>query len=196
MSKLNTFQRVRELGHWQSIAFSCTLLERMFPNWQLFCEVIEDFDAKEARKVLDLVWQQLYDKQLKFNIDVQLENIAEQTPDASDFDMFGVYPAIDFCMSLTCLLQFLKLKEQPDIVNISKMSQGTVVSYIEAHQPEISNQELRNDPLMQWEVEFQNELLDKLSKAQKGKAFVKTLQAFALEEGCSNIGIEPVKLND
>lgn len=190
MAKLSTFQRVRELSEWNSIAFACTLIERMYPNWSLFCEVSESFSPTTARKVLDLLWQKLYDKNLKFNIDVQLEKIDQETPEATDFDMFGVYPAIDFCMSLVSLLQFLKTNEQPDIVNIAKISQGTVVSYIETQHADITNEELRADPLMQWEVEYQNELLDKLENAKKTKEFVASLKAFALEQGCSNIGIE------
>ena len=192
MAKLNTFQRVRELGHWQSVVFAATLLERMYPNWQLFCDVAKHDDQGEARKVLDMLWQSQLNRKIKINVEAQLENLELVTPEASSYDMFGVYPAIDFVMSLSSALQFTKSKEQADIVNVSKMSQGTVVSYIEAHEPNISNEQLREDPLMLWEVEFQNELMDLIYSAKKPDQIIDQLKRFALQEGCSNIGIEPL----
>ena len=37
--KLNTFGRVRALEGWKAVAFGAALLERMLPNYALFCDL-------------------------------------------------------------------------------------------------------------------------------------------------------------
>ena len=57
--KLNTFGRVRALEGWKSVAFGAALLERMLPNYTLFCELTESGDAHALRNCLNLVWETL-----------------------------------------------------------------------------------------------------------------------------------------
>jgi uncharacterized protein YjaG (DUF416 family) len=42
----------------------------------------------------------LVNKDSKVNFDNQLEKLEEIIPSADDFDMYGVYPAIDACIAL------------------------------------------------------------------------------------------------
>ena len=189
--KLNTFQRVRELTDWQAVAFAVTMVERMQPNYQLFCDVSGYVDPSQFRKTLDSAWEWLTGSQTKINFALQLDKIEEVTPDASDFDNYGVFPAIDAAISLATTLSLIMGDEPHGAVMVSKISQGCVESFIEAvEQQELSNEEIKQHPLMQWEVAFQNDLISKIAELKYGTAAVKQLRLFATNEGVSNIGIE------
>lgn len=74
---------------------------------------------------------------------------------------------------------------------MSKLSQGTVDAYLQASsEEEMSSEEVKNHPLMEWEVNFQNELLDKIEQGKRHPDFIRELKALAVEEGISNIGLE------
>ena len=45
--KLNTFGRVRALEGWKAVAFGAALLERMLPNYTLFCCLLYTSDAAD-----------------------------------------------------------------------------------------------------------------------------------------------------
>ncbi|MBC3766014.1 YjaG family protein [Neptunicella marina] len=190
-NKLTTFARVRELPPAQAALFGATLLERMLPNYMLFCDVSEQGDAEQFRKTLNAIWDKLADPKQKMNLAVHLEKIEEATPDAAEHDFYGVYPAIDAGMSMAALLLLIMGDDPQGAVVISKLSQGSVEAFIEAtHEEQLDNQAIKAHPLMQWEVSFQQSLLDILESKKTSPNLCKELRAMAVEEGVSNIGIE------
>ncbi|GAC16655.1 YjaG family protein [Aliiglaciecola lipolytica] len=190
-SKLNTFQKVRELNGWHAVAFAATLTERMKPNFQLFCESSEFDDEGQFHKSLESVWQWLSRTGAKINFALQLEKIEDVTPDSADFDSYGVYPAIDAAISLAAIMSLITNDEPQGAVIVSKLSQGSVEAFVELVSDEsLSSQEIKEHPLMQWEVAFQTELLAQINSMPEGAASVKTLREMAKSEGVSNIGIE------
>jgi len=194
-----------KLSHWQQIAFSAALLERMLPNYQMFCESVEFGNYNILRNQLDLIWQKL-DKssQTKINSDAQLNKLEAETPDPEMFDSFGVFPALDACMALMSLWQLIQTKpqddEQEDINSISRLSENSVQFYIEltlsqtldddSIEQEIDESVISNHPLMQWEKETQYELFDFLKFAAENKRTCQLLKEMVLSEGLSNLGIE------
>ena len=189
--KLNTFQRVRELEGWKAVAFAAALLERMLPNYLLFCEVTEYEGAGQYRKTLNSIWEWVGVPKAKINLAAQLEKVEELTPDAADYDFYGVYPALDVAISMSSTLLLMQGEDEGGAVIVSKLSQGSVEAYIDASaEQELSSQEIKQHPLMQWEVELQNELLDLLASAKRNSDTVKRLKQLATEEGVSNIGLE------
>lgn len=189
--KLSTFARARALTDKSAIAFSAALLERMLTNYQLFSEATEFGDASEFRTTLNCVWEWLSVPKAKMNFATRLERIEEITPDAADFDMYGVYPAIDTAMSMQALLQLILGEDLQGAVVVSKLSQGSVEAYILQEAGEdLENQQIAAHPLMQWEVALQNELLDIIEAESVSAALCKQLRTLVREEGISNIGIE------
>lgn len=189
--KLNTFQRVRELQNWHAVAYAATLIERMQPNYQLFCEVTEFADPAQFRKTLDLVWEWLATPKAKINYAVQQERIEQATPDAQEFDNFGVFPAIDAAISLSSTIMLMAGDEPQGAVVASKLSQGGVEAFVEATaETALTDQEIKQHPLMQWEITFQQELLDLVETLKPAAQSVNTLKALASQDGVSNIGIE------
>lgn len=189
MAKLNIFQQVRELPDWKACGFALVLLERMYPNYQLFCDLTEFSDAKLLRNTLNSCWEWLAIPGTKINLDAQREKLEEATPDVQQFDNYGVYPALDFAVSLDAMLNLIGGDDPQGAVVISKVSQGCVEAYIEAAEPDV--EEIKTHPLMAWEIELQNELLTLLQdQPKRSKELVQKLKQFALAEGISNIGLE------
>ena len=188
--KLNIFQQVRELEGWYAVAFSATLVERMLPNYVLFCEATEFADPAQYRNSLNAIWEWLAVPKAKINFAAQLEKVEDAVPDASDFDNYGVYPAIDMAMSLSATILLIQGEDPQGAVVVSKLSQGGVEAFIEAiTDEEVNDLDIKQHPLMQWEVDTQQELLILLSKCAKNAESCKQLKQLATAEGMSNIGI-------
>lgn len=189
------FKRLKELSQPQKQLFATALCQRMLPNYQLFCEVCEFGDAKVLSTALDLLWQSMYDKKLKLNIDIHLQRLEDNTPEPESFDVYGVYPALDAIVAVSSLLSAIQSKVEDDIINISKLSSSTVANYIEAS----SNIELEGDALddyifahevMQEEQALQGSLLDIIEANPKlGPEFIKALRKEVVMADVSNIGV-------
>ena len=137
----------------------------MLPNYTLFCDLTESGDASALRNCLNLVWETLKSPKSKFNIAVQLEKVEVATPDTSEFDNYGVYPAIDAAIGLAGLLNLMAGDDPQGAVVISKLSQGSVEAYLLATE-EADDESVKVHPLMEFEVEVQNELLDYVEQAK------------------------------
>jgi uncharacterized protein YjaG (DUF416 family) len=194
-TKPGFFKRVKALDFPQKKVFAIALCQRMLPNYQLFSEVCEFGDPQVLDTVLNLLWQSSYDSKLKLNIDIYLERLELITPDPANFDVYGVYPAMDATTALIALLSAIQSKVEEDIVNISKLSSSTVANYIEA----ISDVELDEDAfddyifnheVMLDEKELQENLLELIEDNPKLKAeYIKSLRKEIIDAGVSNIGI-------
>ena len=198
-----------KLSHWQQVAFSAAVLERMLPNYQMFSDAAEFGEPSLLRNQLDLIWQWLDNsKATKINANAQLNKLEEQTPDPEEFDFFGVFPALDTCMALVSLWQLMqsngKDKSHEDIACISRLSHNSVSYYVELllideqleadssdnQEQGIQTQEVNAHPLMQWEKDTQYELFDFLKLAAENKRTCQLAKKMVLAEGMSNLGIE------
>ncbi|HDR1335762.1 TPA: DUF416 family protein, partial [Pasteurella multocida] len=66
-------KRLENLETWQHITFMACLCERMLPNFQLFCQVVEqEENGKLYQNILNLVWEHLTVKGAKINFENQL----------------------------------------------------------------------------------------------------------------------------
>lgn len=188
-SKLNTFARVRELSDWKAIAFGAALVERMLPNYQLFCETSGFDDEGVNRKCLDLIWEWLRTPRSKINFGVHLERVEEATPDIQDHDSYGVYPAIDAAIALGALVNLVLKQDEQGAVVVSKLSQGSVEAFLLLTE-EANDDTVKQHPLMQFEVDTQQELLNELQTLARKPEALNAYKALALEAGISNIGLE------
>lgn len=190
-TKLNTFARIRELSPPKDMIFACALMQRMLPNYQLFSVSQEFGDKDTAESILNLVWDWCITPKSKFNAAAQLEKLEEIIPDVDKHEVFAVYPALDYCMALSVALQnFLKEHDFP-AVTIAKLSQGSVEAYILASSEQsLSNQELKQNELMNYEIETQNSLLSYIAENKLSKDDIKLLRDDLKADCISNLGIE------
>lgn len=196
MTKPGFFKRLKALNLQQKKLFAVALCQRMLPNYQLFAEVCEFGNATVLETLQQLLWQQLYDPKLKLNLDAQLNKLEENTPEPEDFDVYGVYPALDAVVALSTYLGALQSKIEEDITNISKLSSATVANYVEALLGEEFDSENKLDdaifahPMMEQERELQLSLLEIIEDNPEPAAdFIKALRKEIVSDGVSNIGI-------
>jgi uncharacterized protein YjaG (DUF416 family) len=195
INKTGFFKRLKALSLPQKQLFAIALCQRMLPNYQLFSEVCEFGEPKVLSTALELLWQSQYDKKLKFNIDVHLQRLEDNTPDPGQFEAYGVYPAMDAAVGISMLIAAIDAKNEEDITNISKLSSSTVANYIEAISDESLTDEALDDfvfahEVMQEEKALQESLLDIIEANPTIDAeLVKGLRKDIIEAGVSNIGI-------
>lgn len=195
MKKPNNFQRVRELNYMQKAVLAAALLERMLPNYALFSDATEFGDAKIFRNALNSIWEKLVFPKSKINLELLVDKIEPNVPEIEDFDMFGVYPAIDTGTALLSMLNGMMIEDELEFVNISKISQASVAKLIEyqlgSDNLSANNEAIREHPLMKYEIEVLSELIDYVESMGRISAdSIKGLKAKSIADGQTNIGIE------
>ncbi|PCQ12946.1 hypothetical protein CP995_24145, partial [Klebsiella pneumoniae] len=132
-------------------------------------------------------------KDAKVNFDSQLEKLEEAIPAADDFDMYGVYPAIDACVALSELIHSrLSGETLEHAIEVSKTS-ITTVAMLEMTQEgrEMTDEELKANPAVEQEWGYS---VGKFSACladceERDLELIKGLRADLREAGESNIGI-------
>lgn len=197
-SKANNFQHMRTLGFYQQAAIAATLLERMIPSYQLFAEVTEFGDAALPRHVLDLVWEWLQVRRAKINFDKLQEELELITPEVNNFDMFGVFPALDAMTALDTMLNGITQQDSSDFIDVAKISQASVARLIEHESADLDitteaelKKVVRDHELMNYEMECLAELISLVQPIQSfGRAEVQLLRGWVQEQGVTNLGME------
>ncbi|MCK7453827.1 YjaG family protein [Enterobacter chengduensis] len=184
--------RLEKLESWQHVTFMACLCERMYPNYAAFCKQTGFGDGHIYRRILDLIWETLTVKDAKVNFDSQLEKLEEAIPVADDFDLYGVYPAINACVALSELLHSrLSGETLEHAIEVSKAS-ITTVAMLEMTQEgrEMTDEELRANPAVEQEWDIQWEIFRLLAECEERDIeLIKGLRADLREAGESNIGI-------
>ncbi|GAB2906918.1 YjaG family protein [Rheinheimera gaetbuli] len=196
--KANNFQAMRELGFYQQAAIAAALLERMLPNYQLFAEVTQSGDAELPRHILTLVWEWLTVKKVKINFEKLSAELELITPDVSNFDIFGVYPAVDCATALDMMLSGIAQQDAGEFINVAKISQATVARLIEHESidDDITTEAelkkiVREHPLMQYEMDCLAELIELVTPLKQfGREERQLLQHWVAEQGLTNLGME------
>ncbi|WP_016957000.1 YjaG family protein [Catenovulum agarivorans] len=194
MQKPSTFARIRALKPKQQIAFNQMLIERMLPNFQLYTELSEQGDYSALQTVSDLIWQSLYSKGFKVDVQLQQQKVEEQIPAEAESESLGLYAAIDAGMALIANLSLLDKNNEfknKEVTLPSVLSQGTIERMLITSAEVENSKEAIAHPHMQWEIETQNEFLDQIEQSdQLDKNRCQQLKSFALQDGMTNLGIE------
>jgi uncharacterized protein YjaG (DUF416 family) len=188
-------ERLRRLQSWQQLAFAVALAQRVAPNYLLFCEATAFGDTREYQKLLDLLWESLLAKDAKINWAVQQDKLPELQPEPEDFEVYGVYPALDAVMALEVAVEQALKHDEENAVRASKLTRSTVRQYLEMQAPDdLDEKELgqwiRYQDLMADENAFQDELLSQVTaQFQPHNPLLKGVRLLAGNEGFSNLGI-------
>lgn len=187
-------KRLENLESWQHITFMASLCERMYPNYQLFCQVTEQPEnAKTFYNILNLVWEYLTVKDAKINFETQLEKLENIIPDVNHYDFFGVVPALDACETLSEILHAVIAGETlQHALATSLLSLQTVTALLETQADRaLSEQELKESEEIQQELDVQWEIYRMLKNCEKRDInLILDLKNGIKAEGISNIGIE------
>lgn len=185
--------RLEKLESWQHVTFMACLCERLYPNYWAFCQQTQFADAQLYRRILDLIWESLTVKDAKINFDSQLEKLEEAIPLADNFDVYGVYPAIDACVALSELVHSrLSGETLEHAIEVSETS-ITTVAMLEMTQAgrEMTDEELGALPAIEEEWDAQWEIFRLLAACEERDLdLIKGLRSDLREVAISNIGIK------
>ncbi|AUI66250.1 MULTISPECIES: YjaG family protein [Glaesserella] len=186
-------KRIERFESWQHLTFMVCLCERMYPNFQLFCEVSKrSDDAKIFQNILNLVWEHLTVKGAKINFENQLEKLEAIIPDVNEFDFYGVFPAEDACQALAELLHSIIAGETLEqAIKISQISLATVATYLETQADRrLNEQELKNATEIQDELDVQWQIYRLLNECEERDIeLLLSLKNEIRMSGISNIGL-------
>ncbi len=185
--------RLEKLDNWQLQTFMACLCERMYPNYHAFCQATNFASSILYRQILDLIWQALTVKDAKVNFDSQLAKLESAIPEADDFDIYAVYPAIDACAALSEMLHAWLSQENVEYaIHISKISINTVAMLeMTTIGQEMTEEQLNTLPAIQEELDLQWEIFRLLKACDKRDIeLIKGLHHELKESGISNICIK------
>lgn len=195
MQKRTTFQQIRELPFSHQALLACYLCARMKPNYDLFHKVTDYGDPKVLQGALDVVWHWLAQGG-KANFERWQEKVDEVTPSENEHDVLGVFPAMEACTALSSMLQGLLDKDSKPLLDVAKVSQGSVAHFLELTEgaalsaDERANM-LREHELVEYEIAVQQAMLSFLQAHPAVDAeLVKEVRAMLADEGVSNLGLE------
>lgn len=195
MQKKTTFQQIRALTFNHQALLACYLCARMKPNYDLFHKVTDYGDPKVLQGALDVVWQWLAQGG-KANFERWQEKVDEVTPSEIEHDVLGVFPAMEACTAVSSMLQGLLDKESKPLLDVAKVSQGSVAHFLELTEgAELSADQrstmLRDHELVEYEIAVQQAMLNFLQEYPTVNAdLVKAVRGMLAEEGVSNLGLE------
>ena len=165
------------------------LCEHTRLHFQLFCDAIESEAAQEVDKINHLFWEKMTSKGTKVNFNTQQEQFDELIPDSRDFDFYGVYPAIDHCVIVSCTFNSFLSKSKDEALHASQTSFSSIASFIELQtDQEIEDEQLQQETLFIEQLEFQTTLLNMLD-TERSPEVIKSIKTFVQQYGVTNLGI-------
>lgn len=190
MLSLPINDQLNNLLGWQQSVFCMALSEQTVLHFHLFCDATESELGDDIDKLNQLFWEKMTVKGAKINFTTQQEHFDEIIPDARDHDFYGVYPAIDHCVILSCAFNSFLIKSKEEALNASQTNFSTIASFIELQsEEELDDSALQTHPLFIAQLEFQAELLQMLDN-ERSPELIKSIRTFVREYGATNLGIE------
>lgn len=181
--------QLTNLQSWQQSVFCMALAEHTLLHFQMFCEATDSKDGETINNINQLFWEKMTTKGAKINFTIQQENFEGIIPDARDHDFYGVYPALDHCVIMSCAFNSFLIKSKEEALNASQTSFATIASFIELqNDSEVSEIELKKSPLFQEELQFQQALLEKILN-ERSPELIKSIRKFVINLGRTNLGI-------
>ncbi|MBM7038203.1 YjaG family protein [Vibrio ulleungensis] len=185
--------RLEKFAPWQQVTFMTCLCERMYPNYAMFCEQTEFADPQAFRAILDRIWESLTVKNAKVNFENELEKLEELFPNTSEYEFYGVYPAVDACVGLSTLLHALLDRDTlfEAMIELSQHSISTVAQLEVAQgSEEITNDNQKDNQAVceEWDVQWAIYRPIKESE-ERDVQLIKDLRTELRDDGVSNIGV-------
>ncbi|MTI13674.1 YjaG family protein [Sansalvadorimonas verongulae] len=187
-------KKIQKFKPWQFTAFCTAMAQRSLPNYALFSEVTEFGDTAELTHCLNMLWDHVAGQQSAKNFERLLERLEEQTPDVEQFDMYGVYPALDAIVSLTTAVHCSMEPSPEEALSNARLSLATIGKFLsQAEAPDLKGVELsqyiEQHPLTLQHLDFIDEAISLLGKSKPNQDMKKSLRQLATNDGISELGI-------
>ena len=193
MLSLPINDQLSNLESWQQSVFCMALAEQNITHFKMFSQSIESEHGITAENILQLFWEKLTVKGAKINFTIQEENFNEIIPESSDYNFYGVYPAVDYCVIISCIFNSFTTKSKEEAINASQTSFATIASFIELQtDQEIDEAELLLEPLFIEHLEVQKNVLKMLDN-ERSPEVIKSIRAYIKSLESTNIGISTLE---
>lgn len=193
MLSLPINEQLTNLQAWQQSVFCMALAEQNLTHFKMFSQSIENEDGAIAENILQLFWEKLTVKGAKINFTIQEENFNAIIPESSNYDFYGVYPAVDYCVIVSCIFNSFTTKSKEEAINASQTSFATIASFIELQtDQEIDETELLLEPLFIEQLEVQKNVL-KMIDNERSPEVIKSVREYIKSLESTNIGISTVE---
>lgn len=173
---------------WRKIAFSAAMVMRMAGNYDLFCELTGAGDSAVLGNILNLVWESVSGQNQRIDFQKQQQKLELITPNPAEFDMYGVWPALDAAVALTSLLNVCERWDQAELDSIVTLSNSTIERYLETAGDECVD----THPLLMSEQasikQLQTIIREGVSLSRP--RVVVSLKTAVSDSGVTNIGLE------
>lgn len=184
------YKYLEELNNWQRSLFSLCLAQRMYPNYILFCETTGDHEAAHVfTDTIEQMWVYHTDKNNHINLEELLFRLEKHIPEPREDGPYGAFPALDACVALSSSINAIIANLGDEAIEACKASVCTVAKFLEMqNDEEYDDDELREMPLMDSEIEYQVELLKQV-KQKRDSAHIASIRDELLAVKVSNIGV-------
>ncbi len=184
-----------DLKPWQRTAFATAMAQRSLPNYALFSEMTGFGDTTELSHCLNMLWDCAAGQQSPKNFERLLERLEEQTPNVSQFDMYGVYPALNVITAITTAIYSTMDPTEEDAWSNAQLSLSTISQFLaEIVAPELEGKELslfiKEHPLNLQQLDFMGEAIALLVSAKPNKEMKTALRQLAMNDNVSELGID------
>lgn len=128
----------------------------------------------------------------KVNFDSQLEKLEQAIPSVEDYDLYGVYPAIDGCIALGELIHLRRREETLEHAITINETSIRIVEMLEMTQAgrEMTDDELKFLPAIVEELDIQWKIFHLLADCEgRNLDLIKGLRYDLQEAAISNIGV-------
>lgn len=171
-------KQLNQLQAWQQSVFCMALAEQNITHFTMFSEAIDSSDGQTAENILQLFWEKMTVKGAKINFTIQEENFDAIIPESQAHDFYGVYPAVDFCVLVSCIFNSFTSKSKEEALNASQTCFSTIASFIELQSDEeIDEQQLKQEPLFLEQLTVQETLLEMLDN-ERSPELIKSIRQY------------------
>jgi len=180
-------QELETLSEWQQIALAAAVVAKMVPNYALFCELTGFADSKKYTAILALVWEFTTGGNNKIDFEKQQLKLEQLNPDPDQFDMYGLWPALDAITALSSLLSACHKWDGDEIAAVLTLSDSTIAGYLEVVD---SGQETDDShELYLLNEQYLNGAMAVLSTGMGRSVVIKALKTYCAQHEYSNIGL-------
>ncbi len=170
-----------------TLGYCAALVETMYPNYALFCQLLDLEGEKVYRSALDRVWEYASGRTEAIDFVKQQEKFQAFIPESDNVDFFGLRPALDACTGLVLLLQSCDVAQDDDLNSLVSLSSATIDYYLQAIACE---GDYRAHPLFQRQAVLLENLDNALSlPGSDRRSSVDRIRRLVCNDDLSNIGI-------
>lgn len=186
------YPELDKLSPWKQSLFSLVLTHRQFFNYALYTSLSNVAGKSEFLNALKALWEYHFQKFNHIDLKKELEKFEPFAimEDTDEFNLGRLF-ALDASISLISAYDAIVSHEGDEAQIASRASMAGVIRKVEQEtETDLDEEELRELPLVDREVDFQVQVFELLKRNTRGNKLCMQLLHLLYDEKLTNIGIE------